>query len=310
MSAAALAATAYGFGLPDVRALDQAKASKAHHEQEQSKLPQGFIDELSSHLNTAGETRFVIERAERENHSKDASYHAQGMPDAVAFPKTAEEVQLIVTICAKYKVPIIPYGSGTSLEGHTLADHGGVALDFTRYMNKVLKVHVEDMDVVVQPGLRREELNDYLKQYNLFFPLDPGPSASLGGMVGTSCSGTHAVRYGTMKENILSLKVVLPNGKMVKTGQRSKKSSAGYDLTHLFVGSEGTLGVTTEITLRLRRLPEKTAVAVCQFPTVHDAANTVIQAMQEGVQIGRVELIDELMIKGSRTLHLFLSLEP
>jgi len=264
---------------------------------EQTKLPQALVSRLSSLLNSPSEEpRFVLSAAERENHSKDPSYHAQGMPDAVVFPKTIEEIQEIVRACSEFKTPIIPYGSGTSLEGHVTADHGGVCIDF-RDFNKILRLNVDDMDVVVQPGVKREALNEYLKPHGLFFPLDPGPGASLGGMVGTNCSGTHAVRYGTMKENVLSLKVVLPNGKLVKTGQRSKKSSAGYDLTHLFVGSEGTLAVTVEITLRLKRLPEHVAVAVCEFPSIRDAANTVIQAMQKGVQIGRVELLDDVMMK-------------
>jgi D-lactate dehydrogenase (cytochrome) len=263
-----------------------------------TKLPAGLVAQLSALLNSStGEQRFVVEYAERENHAKDPSYHEKGLPDAVAFPRNTEEVQEIVKACNYYKTPIIPYGSGTSLEGHTIANRGGICIDF-RYMNKVVQLHVDDMDVVVQPGIKREDLNAYLEPHGLFFPLDPGPGASIGGMVGTNCSGTHAVRYGTMKENIMSLKAVLANGDLVTTGRRSKKTSAGYDLTHLLVGSEGTLAVTVEITLRLKRLPEKTAVAVCEFGSVKDAANTVIQAMQTGIQIGRVELLDDVMMKG------------
>eukprot|EP00026_Physarum_polycephalum_P003196 Phypoly_transcript_03206.p1 GENE.Phypoly_transcript_03206~~Phypoly_transcript_03206.p1 ORF type:complete len:546 (+),score=76.96 Phypoly_transcript_03206:855-2492(+) len=255
-------------------------------------LPPDFVDELITLLgNRVDETLQV-----RTTHGKDNSYHTAPPPNAIVYPMTTEEVAAIVKLCGKYNVPIIPYGAGTSLEGHTIAPVGGITLDFSK-MAKMICLHKEDMDVTVQPGMVHETLNEILKPHGLFFPLDPGPGASIGGMVGTSCSGTNAVRYGTMKELILSLTVVLPNGKIVKTRSRAKKSSAGYDLTHLYVGSEGTLGIVTEITIKVKQIPEKCAVALVTFPSIGQASTTVIHTIQKGISIGRAELLDDIMMK-------------
>jgi D-lactate dehydrogenase (cytochrome) len=192
----------------------------------------------------------------REQHGKDISFHEAHLPDAVVFAESAEEVQQIVQLCARLKTPIIPFGTGTSLEGHISAPNGGISLDVSR-MNKVLQVNESDLDVVVQPGVTRKQLNEYIRATGLFFPIDPGADASIGGMTSTRASGTNAVRYGTMRENVLSLQVVTPDGRLMRLGRRSRKSSAGYDLVKLFVGSEGTLGVITGITLRLYGIPSR-----------------------------------------------------
>ncbi|KAI9025864.1 FAD-linked oxidase-like protein, partial [Phycomyces nitens] len=194
-------------------------------------------------------------------------------------------------------MPIIPFSGGTSLEGHFTAPMGGICISFTEHMDKIVAFHPEDMDIVVQPGVSWESLNSTLKEHNMFFPLDPGPGACIGGMVGTACSGTNAVRWGTMREWVLNLTVVLPDGKVMKTRQRPRKSSAGYDLTRLYIGSEGTLGVVTEATLKLAVIPEERSVAVCDFPTIRDAAAVVPDLVQAGVQIGAVELLDDVMMK-------------
>ncbi|MCJ8307532.1 MAG: FAD-binding protein [Rhizobiaceae bacterium] len=229
-----------------------------------------------------------------EQHSHTMTYIPSQLPDAVIFPNSTEEVQEIVRTCAEYKVPIIPFGTGTSLEGNVNAPAGGISIDMMR-MNQVLKVNAEDLDVVLQPGVTRSELNVHLRDQGLFFPIDPGADASLGGMAATRASGTNAVRYGTMRDNVINLTVVMPDGSVVKTGGRARKSSAGYDLTRLMVGSEGTLGVITEMTLRLHGIPENISAGVCQFPTVEDACNTTILAMQSGLPMARIELLDSLM---------------
>ena len=231
-----------------------------------------------------------------EQHGHTVTWIDNQPPDAVIFVETTQEVQDIVQICADHRVPIIPFGTGTSLEGHVNAPAGGISLDFSR-MDKILAVHPEDMDVVVQPGVTRQALNNHLRDTGLFFPVDPGANASLGGMAATRASGTNAVRYGTMKDNVLALKAVLPSGEVVKTGNRARKSSAGYDLTRLIVGSEGTLALITELTLKLHGIPEAMSAATCSFPTIEQACNAVIMTIQMGLPVARIELLDALTVK-------------
>ena len=226
----------------------------------------------------------------REHHGKDESCFPLSPPDAVAFAHSTEEVRDIVNICRRHRVPMIPYGVGTSVEGHTLAVRGGVSIDLSQ-MNQVLAVHEEDLDVVVEAGVTRKQLNEHIRHTGLFFPIDPGADATLGGMASTRASGTNAVRYGTMRENVLALKVVLADGRVIQTARRAKKSSAGYDLTRLFIGAEGTLGIITEVTVKLHPMTEAMSAAVCAFPTVEGAAKTVIQTLQAGVPIARSELL-------------------
>ena len=233
--------------------------------------------------------------AVRERFGKDESFHASVPPDAVVTPHTTEEVSRIVTVCAEHRVPVIPYGTGTALEGHVAALHGGISINLQE-MNQVVELHAEDLDVVVQPGVTRKQLNNYLRDCGLFFPIDPGADASIGGMAACRASGTNAVRYGTMRENVLALTVVLADGRVIQTSRRARKSAAGYDLTRLFVGSEGTLGVITEVTLRLYGIPEAISSAVCTFPDVDSAVNTVITTIQYGVPIARIELLDEAQV--------------
>ena len=242
--------------------------------------------------------RLVTSQAVREQHGNILTWIENQPPDAVLFPQSATDVQDAVRICAQHKVPIIPFGTGTSLEGHINAPQGGVTLDL-RDMNRIISVHAEDLDCVVEPGVTRKQLNEYLRDQGLFFPIDPGADASIGGMSATRASGTNAVRYGTMKDNVLALKVVLANGEIIQTSRRAKKSAAGYDLTRLFVGSEGTLGVITEVTVRLHGIPEAISGGICPFPSVEAACNAAIATIQSGIPVARIELLDEVQVRAS-----------
>ena len=256
-------------------------------------VPQAFIDALKARFGNNCSTAMVI----REQHGRDESAFAPvPPPSAVIFAECTQDVADAVKLASDYKVPVIPFGVGSSLEGHLLAVQGGISIDLTR-MNKVLSINAEDLTVTVQPGVTRKQLNEEIKSTGLFFPIDPGADATLGGMSATRASGTNAVRYGTMRENVLALEVVTASGEVLRTGTRAKKSSAGYDLTRLFVGSEGTLGVMTEVTVKLYPLPEAISAAICSFPSIEAAVQTVIQVIQLGVPIARVELIDHNTVR-------------
>jgi len=240
--------------------------------------------------------RLSVAPAVREQHGNTTTWVTNQPPDAVAFPASTEQVQAIVRICAAHGLPVIPFGTGTSLEGQINAPFGGVSIDF-RDVNRVLAVHPQDLDCVVEPGVTRKQLNAFLRDDGVFFPIDPGADASIGGMTATRASGTNAVRYGTMKDNVLALKAVLANGEVITTSRRARKSAAGYDLTRLLVGSEGTLAVITEITLRLHGIPEAIAGGLCPFPSVEASCEAAIATIQSGIPVARIELLDALQVK-------------
>ncbi len=245
-------------------------------------------------LRTVFAERLSTAHAVLEQHGRDETSH-EAFPDAVVFAQSTEEVVAAVTICGRNGIPMIPFGTGTSLEGHIAAVHGGVSIDVSQ-MNSVLEVNATDLDCLVQAGVTRKKLNDYIRHDGLMFPIDPGADASLGGMAATGASGTNAVRYGTMRENVLGLTMVLADGHVVRTGGRARKSSAGYDLTRLMVGSEGTLGIITEVRLRLHGIPEAIGAAVCSFDTLEGAVTTVIETIQMGVPVARMELLDDVQM--------------
>ncbi len=257
--------------------------------------PQRVLQDLVSKLSDQFGERVTTARAIRDRHGQDESYHPPHPPDAVVFPHSTEEVVAIVRLCAAHRTPMVPYGVGTSLEGNIAAVRGGVCIDLSQ-MNRVLAINREDLDCRVQPGVTRKQLHRELRDSGLFFPIDPGADATLGGMASTRGSGTMAVRYGTMRENVLALEVVLADGRVIRTGRRARKSAAGYDLTRLFVGAEGTLGVITEVSVRLHPVPEAIASAVCPFPTLQSAIDTVILTIQSGVPVARIEILDAAMM--------------
>ena len=263
-----------------------------NHPAPPSALRRDMPEALLAELKTVFGERLSTSMAMREHHGRDESSYDPMLPDAVVFAHTSDEVAAAVRLCNKYRFPVIAYGTGTSLEGHILALQGGLSVDLSQ-MSQVVAVNPEDLTVTVQAGVTRKQLNTEIKDTGLFFPIDPGADASIGGMAATRASGTNAVRYGTMRENVLSLTVVTAEGKIIKTGTRAKKSSAGYDLTRLFVGSEGTLGIITEVTLKIYPQPEAISAAVCSFNDIASAVNTVIQTIQMGVPVARVEFVDE-----------------
>ena len=258
----------------------------------QRDIPAALIDALKARFGAQCSTALVV----REQHGRDESSFAAPPPTAVVFAESTADVADAVKLAAAYRVPVIPFGVGTSLEGHLLAVQGGISIDVGR-MNRVLRINAEDLTVTVQAGVTRKHLNEEVKSTGLFFPIDPGADATLGGMSATRASGTNAVRYGTMRENVLALEVVTASGEVIRTGTRAKKSSAGYDLTRLMVGSEGTLGVMTEVTVKLYPLPEAISAAVCSFPSIEAAVRTTIEIIQLGVPIARVELIDRHSVR-------------
>src|SRR5688572_3986318 len=258
----------------------------------QREVPAAMIDALKTRFGANCSTAMTV----REQHGRDESSFQAPPPAAVVYAESTQDVVDAVKLASQYDAPVIPFGVGSSLEGHLLAVQGGISIDVSR-MNKVLSVNAEDLTVTVQPGVTRKQLNEEVKSTGLFFPIDPGADATIGGMSATRASGTNAVRYGTMRENVLSLEVVTASGEVIRTGTRAKKSAAGYDLTRLLVGSEGTLGVITEVTVRLYPLPEAISAAVCSFPSIEDAVRTTIQIIQLGVPIARVELIDHNTVR-------------
>ncbi len=276
----------------------------------EGRLSSETVAALNADLAARFGNRFTASEAIRRQHGHTLTWLENQPPDAVVFAESKDDVVDLVKLCAKHDAPIVPFGIGSSLEGHVNAPHGGVSLDCSR-MNKVIAVNAEDLDCFVEPGVTRKQLNDYVRDAGLFFPIDPGADASLGGMAATRASGTNAVRYGTMKDLVLSLGVVTADGAFVRTGSRAKKSSAGYDLTHIFVGSEGTLGVIVEIVLRLSGIPEAISAGTCSFPDVRSACNATIQTIQSGLPIARIELLDSLSVRAFNAYaHLTLPENP
>ncbi|HLU15047.1 MAG TPA: FAD-linked oxidase C-terminal domain-containing protein [Burkholderiaceae bacterium] len=253
-----------------------------------------FLDELARHFGD----RFSTAHAVRDHHGRDESPFPPMLPDAVVFAQSTDDVAWLAQRCHEHKVPLIPYGVGSSLEGHILAIQGGISVDLSG-MSQIVAVNAEDFTATVQAGVTRTQLNEHLRDTGLFFPIDPGADASLGGMAATRASGTNAVRYGTMRENVVSLKVVTADGRIITTSSRARKSSAGYDLTRIFVGSEGTLGIITEVTVRLYPQPEAISAAICNFPTIDAAVQSVIQVIQMGIPVARVEFMDTWAVKAT-----------
>ncbi|MGB6242078.1 MAG: FAD-linked oxidase C-terminal domain-containing protein [Castellaniella sp.] len=269
-------------------------------------LPAGFLDALQARF----ADRCSVAQAVREHHGRDESPYPTMPPDAVVFAESVDDVVWVTQHCHAHNVALIPYGAGSSLEGHLLAVQGGVCLDLSR-MNRILKVHAEDFTATVQAGVTRKQLNDALRDTGLFFPIDPGADASLGGMAATRASGTNAVRYGTMRDNVMSLKVVTADGRVIETANRARKSSSGYDLTRLFVGSEGTLGIIVEVTVRLYPQPEAVSAAICNFPDLDSAVRSVIDVIQMGIPVARVEFMDTGAVRATnRYSHLTLRESP
>ncbi len=256
---------------------------------------QGYGDAIAELRASFGERLSTVE-AIRRQHSSQLTWMESQLPDAVVFPESTQEVARIARICSARRVPMIAFGAGSSFEGHVNAPKGGISIDLSR-MNAIVEVNADDMDCRVQPGITRLSLNEHLRHTGLFFPIDPGADASLGGMAATRASGTNAVRYGTMRDNVVALTAVLPNGEIVRTAQRARKSSAGYDLTRLFVGSEGTLGIITELILRLSPIPEAVVGGTCAFPSVRNACDSVIATIQSAIPVARIELLDELTVQ-------------
>jgi D-lactate dehydrogenase (cytochrome) len=277
-------------------ALPPAQETKMNHPEKLARLKKPLPDALLTALAAVFEERLSTTQAMREHHGRDESSYDPMLPDAVVFAHSTEEVAAAVRLCSEHDIPVIAYGTGTSLEGHILAIAGGVTIDLSQ-MNQIVALHAEDLTVTVQAGVTRKQLNAEIRDAGLFFPIDPGADASLGGMASTRASGTNAVRYGTMRENTLALTVVGADGSIIRTGTRAKKSSAGYDLTRLYVGSEGTLGIITEVTVKLYPQPEAVSAAVCSFPDAGAAVNAVIQTIQLGIPVARVEFLDENSVR-------------